>query len=51
VATPYFDELAAQFNGVGEVGEYLDEMQQDLLENIDAFARPEEKGVSALSPG
>jgi len=48
VATPYFDELATQFNGVGEVGEYLDEMQQDLLENIDAFARPEEKGVSAL---
>lgn len=49
VTKPYFDDLAAQFNGIGEVGEYLAEMQQDLLENVEAFlAKPEEKGMNSL---
>ncbi|MDD3895031.1 MAG: ATP-binding protein, partial [Syntrophomonadaceae bacterium] len=49
VTKPYFDDLAAQFNGIGEVGEYLAEMQQDLLENVEAFfVKPEEKGMNSL---
>lgn len=48
VSAPYFEEMALNFAGIDEVLEYLDEMQEDLLLNVDAFIRPEEKGINAL---
>jgi lon-related putative ATP-dependent protease len=48
VSAPYFEEMALNFAGIDEVLEYLDEMQEDLLLNVDAFIRPDEKGINAF---
>ncbi len=43
VTGPYFTELIAKYTNYPEVCRYLEEMQQDVLDNLDVFTEEEEK--------
>lgn len=42
VITPNFNKLLKKYRVFGKVITYLEDMQQDLLENLELFAKPEE---------
>jgi len=42
VIAPYFNKLLKRYRAFGKVITYLEDMQQDLLENLELFTKPEE---------
>lgn len=46
--SPYFKEMIRQFEKYGEIAEYINDLQQDLLANSELLVKPEESGINAL---
>ena len=42
VISPYFDKLVKKYRAFREVISYLEDMQEDLLDNLELFAKPED---------
>lgn len=43
---PYFEELEQKYSSFKSITEYLNDMQQDLLDNIDDFVKPDEENTT-----